>query len=230
MLPSEERWSKDENIGTRAKKVEFTISPSDIQQLKKQATEEGSINSTAFASGVLISAHLWRLVTRARGLNREAATRLYTVVDARKRLKDFPLNYFGNCIFVRPADSSVADILDKPLAHIAKLIHDSISVVTDDYVRSILDYIHVTGPSNLAWDRPNLATHDLQPTFWRFFPIYELDFGFGVPSFGGRNSATLGSAGFAAVSPTPAKDGSVLIVQYLYADAADNLEELLKSL
>lgn len=218
-----ERWSKT-STNTHPKKVDFTITPDQIQQLKYEASRD---TTTSFASGVLISAHLWKLVTQARDLHPSEKTTIYTVVDARKKLKDFPLNYFGNCIFVRPATSSVADILDMPLGHLARLIHDSVGAVTDEYVRSIVDFIHVTGAEKLAWDRPHLATHDLQPTFWRFFPIYELDFGFGVPSYGGRNSPTLGSAGFAAVSPTPAKDGSVLISQFLYSDAADKLEVLL---
>jgi len=223
-LPSEERWSKETTVEPLPKKEEFTISAEEIQQLKKEASSSGA----SFASGVLISAHLWRLVTKARGLDRDATTRIYTVVDARKRLKDFPVSYFGNCIFYRPADCSVADVLDMPLGHVAKLVQDSVSAVTDAYVRSIVDFVHVTGASNLAWERPNLATHDVQPTFWRFFPIYELDFGFGIPSYGGRNSPVLGSTGFAAVCPTPSGDGSILITQYLFPDAADRLEAMVK--
>lgn len=223
-LLSEVRWSKEATVELLPKKVEFTISAEEIQQLKKEASTSGA----SFASGVLISAHLWRLVTKARGLDRDATTTIYTVVDARKRLKDFPVNYFGNCIFYRPADCSVADMFDMPLGHVAKLIQDSVSVVTEDYVRSIVDFVHVTGALNLTWERPNLSTHDVQPTFWRFFPIYELDFGFGIPRYGGRNSPILGSTGFAVVCPTPSGDGSVLITQFLFPDAADSLEAMVK--
>ncbi|KAG0602902.1 hypothetical protein M758_10G050000 [Ceratodon purpureus] len=203
------------------KKVEITISGEEIQQLKKQAAE-GS-DSGPFSSGVCISAHLWKLVTAARGLNRDDSTSIFSVLDGRTRMKDFPMNYFGNCIFVRKAVSSVGDIVDMPLCQVAKLIHDSIHGATDDYIRSVLDWFEVTGTQNIVHNRPSIGTHDLLPTFWRFFPIYELDFGFGKPTYGGRNSPPAGAAGFAAVSPTPSRDGSVLITVYLYPDAADAL-------
>ena len=202
------------------KKVEFTLSEEEIKQLKKEC-------SGAFTSGECISAHLWRLVTKARGLNREETTSIYTVVDARKKMKDLPMNYFGNCLFVRRADCSVGEVLDMPLAHIAQLIHDSIVGVTDEYVKSIVDYIEVTGASNIAWSRPGtFTTHELQPTFWRFFPIYELDFGFGRPEYGGRNSPLAGSTGFCAICPTP-RDGSLVISVFLYPEAADDLSATL---
>lgn len=35
--------------------------------------------------------------------------------------------------------------------------------------------------------------------FWRFFLIYELDFGFGVLMYGGRNSFIEGFIGFVGV-------------------------------
>lgn len=199
-------------------KVEFTLSGEEIQQLKTQA-------SGAYTSGECISAHLWRLVTKARGLNRDDTTTIFTIVDARKRMKDFPLNYFGNCIFARSVTCSVAEVLDTPLGHLAQLIHDSISCVTHEYVRSVVDYIELKGASNLAWSRPRITTHDLQPTFWRFFPLYELDFGFGTPTYGGRNSPADGSTGFAAVMPTPStsRDGSVLIAVFLFPEAAGYL-------
>ncbi|KAG0567714.1 hypothetical protein KC19_7G155100 [Ceratodon purpureus] len=200
------------------KKVEFVLSGDDIKQLKEQA-------SGSFTSGECISAHLWRLVTKARALNREDTTTIFTIVDARKRMKNFPGNYFGNCIFARRADCTVGDVLDMPLGHLAHLIHDSVSCVTEEYVRSVVDYVEVTGASNLAWSRPRITTHDLQPTFWRFFPIYELDFGFGTPTYGGRNSPIDGSTGFAGVLPHPSTstDGSVLVAVFLFPEAADDL-------
>lgn len=218
--PEEQESVADSEVDEKkpCKKVEFILSEKDIKQLKKQA-------SGAFTSGECISAHLWKLVTKARGLSREDTTTIFTVVDARKRIKDFPLNYFGNCVFARRSDCTVGDVLDRPLGHLAQLIHDSVSGVTDEYVRSVVDYIEVTGASNLAWSRQRITTHNLQPTFWRFFPIYELDFGFGVPTYGGRNSPIEGSTGFAGVIPTPttSRDGSVLINVFLFQEAADNL-------
>ncbi|KAG0569660.1 hypothetical protein KC19_6G105700 [Ceratodon purpureus] len=201
-------------------KVEFILSGEEIQQLKKQA-------AGAHTSGECISAHLWRLVTKSRGLNKEDTTNLFTIVDGRKRMKDFPVNYFGNCIFIRRAECTVGEVLDMPLGHLAQLIHDSVSGVTDEYVRSLVDYVEVTGASNLAWFRPKqFTTHDLNPTFWRFFPLYELDFGFGKPTYGGRNSPLdVGSTGFSLVLPTPStsRDGSVLINAFLFPEAADDL-------
>jgi hypothetical protein len=55
----------------------------------------------------------------------------------------------------------------------------------------VSDWFEVTGCQNVAHDRPPLGTHNLQPTFWRFFPSYELDFRFGTSTYGGRKSLTL---------------------------------------
>lgn len=196
--------------------MEITLSRDEIQRLKAQGAP--------FTSGICISAHLWKLVTAARNLHRDDTTCLFSVLDARTRLTNLPANYFGNCIFVKRTAASVGDVIGMPLCELAKRIHESVSEATDEYLRSVLDWFEVTGTENVVHHRPAMETHDLQPTFWRFLPVYELEFGFGTPRFGGRNSPAAGAAGFAAVSPA-ARDagGAVAITVYLAPDAADAL-------
>jgi len=207
------------------KKVEFTLSQSEIQQLKKQAAED---DPTPFTSGELISAHLWKLVTAARSLNKGDPTTFYSVLDGRKRMNNIPPSFFGNCIGVRAATSSVGDVVEMPLGHVAKLVHDSLSGASEEWFRSMLDWLEVMGPERVTHDRDALGTHGLHTTFWRYFPIYELDFGFGKPIFGGRNNPAAGISGFSVVSPTPDCDGAVAITVLLYPEDANALSAMLK--
>lgn len=208
----------------KPKVVAFTITKEDILKLKKQASE--GEDGGSFTSAECVSAHLWRLVSKARRLEEETVSNLYTIIDGRKRLKQdgFPLSYFGNCVFLTKAVCSVVELVNRPLGYVVSLVHDSIVGVREDDMRSFVEWINVVGASNVARERDGFTARDLQPTFWTQFPIYELDFGWGRPIFGGRNSTpSIPSPSVVVIIPSASRDGSWSLSACLHSDPADAL-------
>jgi shikimate O-hydroxycinnamoyltransferase len=134
-----------------------------------------------------ILAHLWRAMTRARGLGNPLQTSTIRVsVDGRPRLAS-PAGYFGNLVLWAFPTATVGDLLDRPLRHAAQTIHDAVARVDRDYFRSFVDFassgaVETEGLQKTAVLRDALCP-DLEVDSWLTFPFYELDFGAGSPSY-----------------------------------------------
>lgn len=134
-----------------------------------------------------ILAHVWRTMTRARGLGNPHQTSTIRIsVDGRQRLAA-PAGYFGNLVLWAFPRATVADLLNRPLKHAAQAIHDAVARVDGAYFRSFVDFA-----SSGAVENEGLATTavlkdvlcpDLEVDCWLTFPFYELDFGAGYPSY-----------------------------------------------
>jgi shikimate O-hydroxycinnamoyltransferase len=133
-----------------------------------------------------ILAHLWRTMTRARGLNPEETSQIRLSVDGRHRL-GLPAEYFGNLVLWAFPTATVADLLGRPLRHAAQVIHDEVARVDGGYFRSFIDFA-----SSGAVERDGLAPSavcrdvlcpNVEVDSWLTFPFYELDFGTGSPTY-----------------------------------------------
>ncbi|CAL5082635.1 unnamed protein product [Urochloa decumbens] len=133
-----------------------------------------------------ILAHLWRTMTRARGLSPDETSQIRLSVDGRYRL-GLPAEYFGNLVLWAFPTSTVADLLGRPLKHAAQVIHDEVARVDGGYFRSFIDFA-----SSGAVEREGLAPSavckdvmcpNVEVDSWLTFPFYELDFGTGSPTY-----------------------------------------------
>jgi hypothetical protein len=134
-----------------------------------------------------VLAHVWRTMTRARGLgNPHQASTIRISIDGRRRL-EAPAGYFGNLVLWAFPRATVGDLLNRPLKHTAQAIHDAVARVDGAYFRSLVDLA-----SSGAVEREGLAKTavlkdvlcpDLEVDSWLTFPFYELDFGAGSPSY-----------------------------------------------
>ncbi|KAG6417485.1 hypothetical protein SASPL_119666 [Salvia splendens] len=166
-----------------AHKVHFTS-----EFLSKVKVRASSMNGSKkpFSTFESLLAHLWRVVTKARGLNGSETTQLRISVDGQARLNPrVPNEYFGNLVLWAFAKAKVDDLLDAPLPYAAKILHEAVTNVNDDYFKSFIDFAnHEVKAEDLV---PNADTEEmilwpnLEVNSWLRFPFYDLDLGSGTP-------------------------------------------------
>ncbi|KAL5205563.1 hypothetical protein ABZP36_033772 [Zizania latifolia] len=151
----------------------------------RAAASEG--RGRPFSRFETILAHVWRTMTRARGLGNPLTTSTIRIsVDGRRRLSA-PAGYFGNLVLWAFPRATVGDLLNRPLRHAAQVIHDAVERVDAPYFRSFVDFassgaVESEGlaPTTVLKD---VLCPDLEVDSWLTFPFYELDFGSGSPSY-----------------------------------------------
>ncbi|XP_031504471.1 putrescine hydroxycinnamoyltransferase-like [Nymphaea colorata] len=156
-----------------------------LQQLKAKASAHGAAKPyTTFES---LTAHIWRLVTRVRRLCGSETTQIRISVNGRTRMSNpkAPMDYFGNLVLWAFPRSKAADLLNQPLSHAARLIHDAIAGVNNDYFRSFIDYssskTKMQGLVPTADMNKKVLCPNLEVDSWLRFPFYDVDFGGGCP-------------------------------------------------
>ncbi|CAL4988222.1 unnamed protein product [Urochloa decumbens] len=178
------------------------VSKHQVEALKRGAGVDGRKVPTFTA----LSAHAWRCACMARGLAGTETTRQRTAADARSRVRPpLPACYLGNALVRAMAVATVEDVVFGPLHATAATVAEATDRLTDDYVRSQVDWLeqckgYREGSGVGRWDIPDT---DLYVVSWLGLPYPEVDFGWGRPAFVGR--ATMRIAG--AVYLVPRKRG-----------------------
>ncbi|XP_058074972.1 agmatine coumaroyltransferase-2-like [Magnolia sinica] len=172
----------DDNIIVH--KAHFTLEF--LSKLKVKASSARGTDKpyTTFESLV---AHLWRTITKARGLNGFETTHVRISENGRSRLRPrVPNEYFGNLVLWAFPQARVKELLQEPLQHAAKLIHDSITNVDDSYFKSFIDFASskeedirdLVPTANMS---ESVLSPNMEVDSWLRFPFYDLDFGGGSP-------------------------------------------------
>ncbi|KAL2643200.1 hypothetical protein R1flu_010787 [Riccia fluitans] len=208
----------------------FHLDKMTVQKMKDRANEElGQEAARKFTSAEGISAILWKKMTEARRVKVEDAvdvddylpdgtqTRFFMFVDGRKKL-DMPAGYFGNVVCSACAVSTEEDILEKSSVYAASLIREACKRADGDYFRSLIDWVEVQGSSPSKSEHVNSAGHDVAATFWTFFPLYEMEFGFGKPVYSARNSPPRPLIDGIAMMPSSKGPGNMTALLNLSAD------------
>ncbi|KAL4289498.1 hypothetical protein GQ457_14G005050 [Hibiscus cannabinus] len=156
----------------------FCFEPEKLEKLKKDAMEDGVIEKcTTFEA---LSAFVWRARTKALNMLPEQQTKLLFAVDARHKFNPpLPKGYFGNGVKLTNSICKAGELLEKPLSHAVGMIQEAIKMVTDDYMRSVIDYFEVTRA------RPSLS-YTLLITTWSRLSFHTTDFGWGEPILSGQ--------------------------------------------
>ncbi|CAM6084085.1 unnamed protein product [Calypogeia fissa] len=184
-------------------------------------------NSIRYSTYEILSAHIWKCVTRARELDGAQPTKLYVVIDGRARLvPPVPQDYFGNVVFHTTPMSTAGEIVHHPLSYAAGQIHSALARMDDEYLKSALDYLEtqpdrtqVVRNAHLGGD-PNLSI-----TSWARLPIYDCDFGWGRPIFMGP--ARINYDGIVHVLPSPVNDGSLTLSVGMRSDYMHTFQKLI---
>ncbi|WOG99380.1 hypothetical protein DCAR_0518728 [Daucus carota subsp. sativus] len=155
----------------------FCFSPEKLDYLKKKALEDGTLQKcTTFEA---LSAFVWRARSQALKLNPDQQTKLLFAVDGRSRFNPpLPKGYFGNGIVLTNSLCTSGDLVENPLSFTVKLVHEAVNLVTDNYMKSAIDYFEVTRA------RPSLDA-TLLITTWSRLAFHTTDFGWGEPILSG---------------------------------------------
>ncbi|GLJ12724.1 hypothetical protein SUGI_0196510 [Cryptomeria japonica] len=158
---------------------EFHFDAMFLQKLKSKIN--GSDKSKKpYTTFEILVAHMWKCITKARGLDGDVQTKASISVDGRKRLNPpLPIKFFGNAVYDSSAQTSVSEMINSPLEFTAGLIHKPIAKVDNNFIRSAIDFFELRKKS-LGPARDNDGI-DVMPVSWMNFPIQNFHFGTGEP-------------------------------------------------
>ncbi|MCL7023374.1 hypothetical protein MKW94_003801 [Papaver nudicaule] len=169
-------------------KVHFT--PEFTAKLKSKASSSLSGIVTGeqrpYSTFVSLAAHLWRTITKVRGLAEFQKTEMRISVNGRRRMKPrVPDEFFGNLVLWANPEAQAKDILDEPLSGTAEMIHEAVGKVNDDYFKSYIDFANYNIQEEDFIPRKKVYVPSWWPNVevdcWLGFPFGEFDFGVGKP-------------------------------------------------
>ncbi|KAI3457667.1 hypothetical protein Pfo_014330 [Paulownia fortunei] len=201
----------------------FCLTPTKLSQLRKLAMQKNNNNETispAPTSFELISALAWICWTRARKVSPEKTSQIVTAIDGRAKFQPpMPRSYFGNGIAWSCAQSRARELTSEPFSYAVGIVRDAIKAVTEEYIRSAIDYHEVTR-------KPLEHENTLWITKWSRIPFYEIDFGWGEAT----QVAPASIMENLVVSLSQGKDSKNLVMSLsLPTEAMEIFQELMES-
>ncbi|KAK9268590.1 hypothetical protein L1049_000344 [Liquidambar formosana] len=145
-----------------------------LARLKKLAMEDGAISSCT--SFTVLTALVWRARSRALKMKPHQQTKLIFSVDGRSKFNPpLPKGYFGNGIVVPCCLCTAGELIEKPFSFVVDLVQNAKEKVTEDYIRSAIDFFEES--------RPKVSlTATLLLSSWTRLPFDTVDFGWGEPT------------------------------------------------
>ncbi|KAK7291875.1 hypothetical protein RIF29_07375 [Crotalaria pallida] len=212
---------QSDNIEERKKKTTVAmlkLSKKQVEKLRKIANESWNRPSRSYTRYETVTGHVWRSASKARGHEKDQPTALGVCVDSRSRMQPpLPKGYFGNATLDVTASSLAGDLMSKPLGYASSKIREAIEKVTDEYVRSGIEFLknqedltrfqdlHAIGSDKGPfYGNPNLGV-----VSWLTLPIYGLDFGWGKEVYMGPGTHDFD--GDSLLLPGPDGDGSLVV-------------------
>ncbi|XP_059300399.1 agmatine coumaroyltransferase-2-like [Lycium ferocissimum] len=211
-------------------KVHFTVEF--LAKLKAKASSMNG-NNKPYSTFESLVAHLWRAITKARGLSGFETTHIRISVNGRPRLNPrVPNEYFGNLVLWAFPTAKVKDLLREPLPYAAKLIHDTVIKVNNNYFRSFIDFANHNVKEEDLIPTADMSKHILCPNLevdsWLRFPFYDLDFGTGCPYM--FMPSYFPTEGMMFLLPSFIGDGSIDVFIPLFQDNLPTFKKICYSL
>lgn len=157
-----------------------------ISKLKSQASAGAP---QLYSTLQCVVAHLWRCMTKARGLDGLVSTSVCIPVDGRARMRPpVPQGYTGNVVLWARPTTTARDLVARPLRHAVELINREVARIDDGYFKSFIDF----ASSGAVEEERLVATADaaelvLSPNVEVVSllraPFHDLDLGGGRPFF-----------------------------------------------
>ncbi|KAH9310056.1 hypothetical protein KI387_037967 [Taxus chinensis] len=120
----------------------FTLSGKMLEALKMKAKDGGAKHCTRFRAAL---AHLWRARTAAMGnLNPDDVSTIQFAVDIRSKVTPpLPREFAGNAAVTTYAKATAKELQEQPFCELVRRLQDGIERVTDDYVKSSIDWLEL---------------------------------------------------------------------------------------
>ncbi|XP_052188938.1 acyltransferase GLAUCE-like [Diospyros lotus] len=151
----------------------FHFTPSELTSLKQKAAAKCSTFEA-------IVAHIWKARTKAVFPNPDDFSTVLFAVDIRSKTSPpLPSGFVGNAVTTAFASAKVGDLAEKPLAFCVEKVKEARDRVTDEYVRSVVDWLEVYKGI------PATCNGNFYVSAWWKLGFGELDFGFGKAVHGG---------------------------------------------
>uniref|UniRef100_A0ACD5V2I3 Uncharacterized protein n=1 Tax=Avena sativa TaxID=4498 RepID=A0ACD5V2I3_AVESA len=182
-----------------------------IMALKSEASEGAA---RPYSTLQCLAAHLWRCITKARGLDAGATTRMRIAVNGRARMRRVPAGYTGNVVLWAWPTTTAQDLVDRPLRDAVELVSREVARIDEAYFRSFIDFassgaveeerLVPTADSLELTLSPNVEVDSLLG-----IPFYEMDFGGSRPFFFLPGYSNVPVDGFMYIVQSFQGDGSV---------------------
>ncbi|XP_047943518.1 rosmarinate synthase-like [Salvia hispanica] len=201
----------------------FRLSPHQINALKQQCVDK----KVKYSTFQVLTGHVWRCASIARGLAEDQETRLRFSVDGRQKLRPpLPKSYLGNGIFYTAASALCGQLESNPLKFAVGRVREAIDRIDNDYMRSALDYmeLHQRIGKGVLLNKGNLSCPNLGITNWTALPINKTDFGWGKPVYTGPGAAVI--EGRSYLFADLRNEGCVMLAISLYSEHMERFEKL----
>ncbi|KAL0487324.1 shikimate O-hydroxycinnamoyltransferase [Acrasis kona] len=171
--------SYQESLKTRPPTVSDTIvfTSHELENMKKSAQDPSEYQVPWVSTNDALCAHMWRVVSRARGLGREESTIVIQANNLRKKM--IPTKVFvGNMVYTPFTDPiTVGELLSSPLSRSAAIVRRSINSVTEERIQNWIDYVSVVPrPQSLAYDKSFYGSNIIVSSLVSF-DLYAVSFG-----------------------------------------------------
>ncbi|CAO2201125.1 unnamed protein product [Urochloa humidicola] len=203
-----------------------------ISELKSRASSSAA--GRPYSTAQCLAAHLWRCVTKARGLATAAGageeattTTLHLAVNGRARMRGLPEGYTGNAVLWAHPATTAHELVAAPLGRAVELVRGEVARVDDAYFRSFIDFASsgvleeegLVPASEAAELGADVAVYCLLRV-----PFYDVDFGGGGRQFFYTPGYYPAEGVVYILPPAPMGDGSVEAHVSLYSRGVETFK------
>lgn len=179
-FPIEEVLSLDKEFSPYAAEDEpvirqcFEVKEKWLDLLKAFLVQQSGSNYTSFEA---LGAFLWRARVKASRIPADQKVKFAYATNIRKTVQPpLPLGYWGNGCVPIFAQAIAKEVMEQPLSETADLIKKSKSSITNEYVRSFVDFQEVNYEKGITGGKDVSGFTD-----WRHLGHSLVDFGWGGP-------------------------------------------------
>lgn len=169
--------------------ISFFFGPNEMSAFRSWVPPHLKSSTTTFE---VLSACLWRCRTIALEPKPNEVVHFIPVVNARSKINPpLPKGYYGNVLAYPAALCTANELIRNPLGYAIELIKKAKATVTNEYMRSLADLLVIKGRPRVIVTPCSFQVSDTTRAGFD-----QMDFGWGLPVYGGNARKAVGFASF----------------------------------